>query len=475
MGVLMKKTRNIHCKAGVVTAAVLLLFACTANPDEALPTPFPTAIVPETTVYTVQCGTVMRVLDARGRVSPVRQQELFFRVNGVVSEVFVSRGDNVRRGDILARLEEPERLMAEVAVAQLRQLQAQQHLEQLHLQAPVQAAEAQLALVESEIALEEARSQRARLDFSGVVDPLVLENARTELALAEQALENAQRVYDGLAHRPEQDPERALALNQLLDARTKRNRAQGILNAYTGTPSQEDTRLAEATLNLAEARYDEALHQWEQLKDGPDVYQVQLAQAALSEADSRLAIAERNLENNELRAPFDGEILVAAISPSSQVAAFRPVITIADPSELEIAFIPSLDEIQSLGIDQTVSVYLSNQPQSPFQGVIRRLPSTAITQIAGADSDDQSARVVLESEEVSLSMGELVRVIVHLEQKENVLWLPPRAIRTFQGFDYVMIQDGDIQRRVDVTLGLKSDDRVEILEGLSAGQPVIGP
>jgi multidrug efflux pump subunit AcrA (membrane-fusion protein) len=107
--------------------------------------------------------------------------------------------------------------------------------------------------------------------------------------------------------------------------------------------------------------------------------------------------------------------------------------------------------------------------------VIRRLPSTAITQLSGADSDDQSARVILESEDVSLSMGEVVRVVVHLEQRENVLWLPPRAVRTFQGFDYVMIQDGDIQRRVDVTLGLKSDDRVEILEGLFAGQPVIGP
>jgi multidrug efflux pump subunit AcrA (membrane-fusion protein) len=471
----MKKTRYIHSIAGVISTMALLLFACTAQTDEELPTPFPTAIVPETTIYTVQRGTVTRVLDARGRVSPVRQQELFFRVNGIVNEVFVSRGDYVHQGEVLARLEEPERLMAEVAVARLRKLQAQQNLEQLHLQAPIQAAEAQLALVESEIALEEARSQRARLDFSGFVDPLVLENAKAELALAEQALENAQRVYDNLASRPEQDPERAMALKQLLDARTKRNRAQGLLNAYTGTPSQDDIRLADATLNLAKARYDEALQRWEQLKDGPDAYQIQLAEAALSEADSRLAIAERNLDNNELRAPFSGEILVVAISPSSQVVAFRPVITIADPSELEISLIPSLDEMQHLGIGQTVSVYLSNQPQSPKQGVIRRLPSTAITQLSGADSDDQSARVILESEDVSLSMGEVVRVVVHLEQRENVLWLPPRAIRTFQGFDYVMIQDGDIQRRVDVTLGLKSDDRVEILEGLSAGQPVIGP
>jgi multidrug efflux pump subunit AcrA (membrane-fusion protein) len=39
----------------------------------------------------------------------------------------------------------------------------------------------------------------------------------------------------------------------------------------------------------------------------------------------------------------------------------------------------------------------------------------------------------------------------------------------------VVVQDSDTQRRVDVKIGITSDDRVEILEGLEEGQVVIAP
>ena len=69
----------------------------------------------------------------------------------------------------------------------------------------------------------------------------------------------------------------------------------------------------------------------------------------------------------------------------------------------------------------------------------------------------------------------MATVTIFLEQKEGVLWLPPEAIRSFQGRDFVVIQDGDLQRRVVVRLGLESEDRVEIEEGVTEGQVVLGP
>ena len=62
-----------------------------------------------------------------------------------------------------------------------------------------------------------------------------------------------------------------------------------------------------------------------------------------------------------------------------------------------------------------------------------------------------------------------------LERKEDVLWLPPAAIRTFEGRKFVVIQEGAIQRRVDVTVGIESDDRVEIVSGVEEGDVVVGP
>ena len=54
------------------------------------------------------------------------------------------------------------------------------------------------------------------------------------------------------------------------------------------------------------------------------------------------------------------------------------------------------------------------------------------------------------------------------------VWLPPQAIRNFQGRNFVIVQDADRQRRVDVRVGIESQERVEILEGLEEGQTIIG-
>ncbi|MEJ5200292.1 MAG: secretion protein HlyD, partial [Anaerolineae bacterium] len=68
----------------------------------------------------------------------------------------------------------------------------------------------------------------------------------------------------------------------------------------------------------------------------------------------------------------------------------------------------------------------------------------------------------------------LVKVTVIVERKENALWLPPQAIRTFEGRRFVVIKEGVGQRRVDVKVGIESLDRIEILDGVAEGQQVLG-
>ena len=72
-------------------------------------------------------------------------------------------------------------------------------------------------------------------------------------------------------------------------------------------------------------------------------------------------------------------------------------------------------------------------------------------------------------------MGDLVHVTAEVEHAEAVLWLPPQAIRNFNGRLFAVVQDGDVQRRVDVRIGVEAEDRVEILEGVEEGQVIVGP
>ena len=65
-----------------------------------------------------------------------------------------------------------------------------------------------------------------------------------------------------------------------------------------------------------------------------------------------------------------------------------------------------------------------------------------------------------------------MRIII--EQREDALWLPPEAIRTFGERNFVVVRDGDRERRETVILGIKGEQRVEIKSGVQEGDVVVG-
>jgi hypothetical protein len=124
------------------------------------------------------------------------------------------------------------------------------------------------------------------------------------------------------------------------------------------------------------------------------------------------------------------------------------------------------------------TVALVSRPGVGLTGTVRQLPYPYGSGGRGTTVEDldKSTRVTIEgdAEAEGFALGDLVRVRVELERKDNVLWLPPQALRVFDGRRFAVIQDGDMQRRVDVMVGIQTPERVEIEEGLDEGQVVIG-
>ena len=78
-------------------------------------------------------------------------------------------------------------------------------------------------------------------------------------------------------------------------------------------------------------------------------------------------------------------------------------------------------------------------------------------------------------EDVPIESGMLARCETILGRRENVVWLPPQAIRNFRGRRFVVILDpGRGQRRSDVIIGLESAERLEIVDGVKEGEIVLG-
>jgi hypothetical protein len=76
----------------------------------------------------------------------------------------------------------------------------------------------------------------------------------------------------------------------------------------------------------------------------------------------------------------------------------------------------------------------------------------------------------------------VAQLVVVIERKEGVLWLPPEAIRSFEGRSFVVVREGGSpdeakplrERRLPVRTGIESEERVEIVEGVEEGAVVVG-
>jgi len=119
-----------------------------------------------------------------------------------------------------------------------------------------------------------------------------------------------------------------------------------------------------------------------------------------------------------------------------------------------------------------------SRPGQEFEAAIRRLPypygsGGASTQV---QEEDKTTRFTVTDPAIiqEYDLGDLIRLTIILEERKEALWLPPAAIRNFEGRNFVVVQDGDAQRRQDVKLGVKNEDQVEILEGLEEGQTIVG-
>jgi multidrug efflux pump subunit AcrA (membrane-fusion protein) len=412
------------------------------------PTPIPTSIVPTNPTYQVQRGDVVRLLQFSGRAAPVREEELFFRANGYVETIYARRNDSVKEGDLLAELEVTD------LKNQITQVEAE--LVAVRMNNDRQVAEAMANVRAKELAL-------AKLQAS-VSESQIL-SARINLERAQESLSDAQVEYQEALDRPWEKEE--------------------VRERYA-----DAVRNAQWNLEIAQAQYNDALHANERL-----TYDIELAQQDLDLAQMRQAEIETGvdvtrtllslqrlqaqLDDARIVAPFDGVILSTSIIAGSQVQGYKAAMSIADPTELEIMADLADTEMSELTEGTVLLAEVVNRPGDQYPGFIRRLPYPygGGGKIEGVQDEDTSTRIELETSPIELGMavGDRVRITIELERSTNTLWLPPQAVRTFEGRNFVVIQEDGGQRRLDVTIGIRSDERLEILDGLSEGQIVVAP
>ncbi|KAB2905116.1 MAG: HlyD family efflux transporter periplasmic adaptor subunit [Anaerolineae bacterium] len=417
--------------------------------QQATSTPIPTAPAVARPTYTVQRGNVEEELVFTGRWLPRDQVALSFEVSGVTRQVNVRRGDAVTAGQLLADLQIDD-LENQLESAQL-ELQTALANADTSAQGSVQSVEdAEISYANSNLSLQ---STIAGVPWTSVA------TAQTNLESAEIALDDAERAYRDAVSHPEQAAANVdNAYKQLQNAQISLQNAQyNYFQAaqnyqnYQFQIDQAENELIRSELALERAREDQA-----QGSQDPSVLSIQL----------QIQQIQDQIIQSSLFAPIDGEVLEITIQPGDSVQAYSAVITIgrSEPKEA-VASIP-IGDAQRLSIGLVGICQVLNMPETAVQCAVRQIPLSA-------SDADQTTRVAASLDNVPA--GQLIEITMPVDVREDVLWLPPAAIRTFQNRTFVVIQTVDGPRSVDVMLGLETDERVEIISGVNEGDIVEGP
>jgi membrane fusion protein, macrolide-specific efflux system len=251
-----------------------------------------------------------------------------------------------------------------------------------------------------------------------------------------------------------------------------------ILANLEGGNNALDLRRAEINLEMAKINlkltenHTDAWSADYPLVIGLKKYDVELAQLALEDMQSRV-------DATEIKSTVDGTVLSIYLTEGTAAEAYKAVAVVADLSSMEISAELTEKEMTQLTEGLAVEASPVSAPGKVVAGTIRKLPYPygKAAPAKETDTEDKTTRVTLTGtlEDLGLAMGDLVHISAVLEQKPGVLWLPPQAVRNFEGRTFVVVKDGDTQRRVDVKVGISGDDRVEILDGLTEGQTVVAP
>jgi membrane fusion protein (multidrug efflux system) len=234
-----------------------------------------------------------------------------------------------------------------------------------------------------------------------------------------------------------------------------------------------DATLNDAEVAQAKAEYDLALSNLQRSEDlarqkfiSSSAQETAASNAQVAEA--RLKLAQAKQSKMRIVAPFDGVVGIRGVSLGDYVKDGTDLVNVEDVRILKVDFRLPERNLPQVRVGQGVEVIADALPGDRWQGVIE-----AINPRIDANGRSLEIRARLENSRGQLRPGMFVRVRVITGERTNALLVPEEAIVP-QGEEFYVYKVVEGQaRRVPVKIGVRRDAKVEIVQGLAAGDQVV--
>lgn len=438
-------------------------FAYQATAQEKAPPP------PDYEVYAVGEGDIAATVTSTGSVEPAAEVNLVFRGSGAVSELAVQPGDQVTKGQVLARLDNGDLLLAQqqanvgLRLAEARLAQASK---------PVDA----LDLAAAEAGLESARAglAAAQAGYQALLSGATAAQRTSTEAASEQArvaLEAAQAAYNQIANLPNAGmmPQAV----QLQQATIQYEAAKANVDAALAPATASQRASALAQIAQAQAAVAQAQASVEKLKRGISAEDLEILHAQVEQARISAEQAGLALKNSQLIAPIDGVVGAVNIRVNEIPSPGAAAIILTDPSGYHVDLNVDEIDIGKLQLGQPTTVTIDALDNTQLNGQVSRIAPISGTgnPLTGSGVVTYLVRIDIDPSDLPLRSGMTATVAITTDEARNVVLLPNRVMRLDRqtGETYVEKLVDGIPQRVDVEVGLRNEQFSQILSGVNPG------
>ena len=357
------------------------------------------------------------VLNAAGYIVAHHKINVNSKVTGRVAWIGVEKGDKVKQGQVLVRLEDPE-FRAAVQQARGTVESAKAHLLQLQNGSrPEEIAQAQHNLDEARATLA---NDKANLDR---IKPLV-----TQGVFAKQQLDDAVSKFDA-------STQRVSSLQKV----------------------------------------------YELAKIGPRAEEIMRAKGDLLQAEGQLAYAQSQLDATQIRAPVTGtilertaekgELITAQFASGAEGGPRGSVVALADLDDLQVELDISQNDFARLSPKQRATIATDAYPDKKYNGIIDEISPEANRQKATVQV---KVKVLKPDDLLRPDMNANVEFLSDAKPSErrDAVLVPLAAVRDDGGKKIVYVLAGSEAKAREVKI-VEPRSAAYLIEGLRNGETVI--
>jgi len=483
---------------------------------------------PNFTLADVSRGTITQEISESGQVQKGDKINLTFKNAGRIEKIYVVVGEEVKRGDVLAKLETTD-LQIQLSEAESSLAVAQAKLNKLLAGATAEEIQA----VQTKVDNAQISLNTANRNFEDAYEDalIVLEDAYLKAYNSQNTVATIQRTYfitadqAGVKVKENKEAlESAVAeIKTYLDsAKTDPNNQNIDINLalvkgklynvsdylkniretcedvnYRNVVSSTDKTLldthrtnintaftnivnSQQAIAAAKLAVDSAAGQLQVAKDSlaitsasPRSEDISLYQAQVSQAEAQVNLYQNQISQARIVSPADGQIskINKKVGELVQPVLQDVVMTIVPAAPYKIEVDVYEEDIVEVNIDNPVEISLIAFPDKTFTGrVVSIDPAEKV--VDGVVYYEVT--INFDETPEGIKPGMTADVVIRTAEKENVLTVPKDAVQTKDGQKTVEVfKDNDIEER-QVEIGLKgSNDMVEIVSGLQEGEKVI--